>query len=109
MAIITPNPKKRGFLLPPGCKDLIDLLHGPSPKASFQARVNGNIRARKVRVIGQRGAQLGVMAVADALKLARSQGVDLVEIAPRATPPVCRIIDYGKFRSELPKPRKTNS
>src|SRR5207253_165831 len=74
-----------------------------SPSGSF-FRVNGKIRAREVRVIGQDGKkQLGVLALGDALNLARSNGVDLVEIAPNATPPVCRIVDFGKFRYEQAK------
>ncbi len=66
-------------------------------------KVNGKIRAREVRVIGDEGKQLGVMSLGDALTLARSNGVDLVEIAPNATPPVCRLVDYGKFRYEQAK------
>ena len=66
-------------------------------------RVNGKIRAREVRVIGFDGKQLGVLSLGEALTLARSQGVDLVEIAPTATPPVCRLVDYGKFRYEQAK------
>jgi translation initiation factor IF-3 len=66
-------------------------------------RVNGKIRAREVRVIGTEGKQLGILSLGDALTLARSHGVDLVEIAPNATPPVCRVVDYGKFRYEQAK------
>lgn len=66
-------------------------------------RVNGKIRAREVRVIGQDGEQAGVMDLPSALNVARSQGVDLVEIAPNAVPPVCRLVDYGKFKYELAK------
>lgn len=66
-------------------------------------RVNGKIRAREVRVIGQDGEQAGVMDLPSALNIARSQGVDLVEIAPNAVPPVCRLVDYGKFKYELAK------
>jgi len=73
-----------------------------SPSGPF-VRVNGKIRAREVRVIGTDGKQLGVLSLGEALTLARSQGVDLVEIAPNATPPVCRIVDYGKFRYEQAK------
>lgn len=73
--------------------------------ASF-IRVNGKIRAREVRVIGQDGQQLGVMALGEALNLARNNGVDLVEIAANATPPVCRIVDFGKFRYEQSKKDK---
>jgi translation initiation factor IF-3 len=73
--------------------------------ASF-TRVNGKIRAREVRVIGTDGAQLGVLSLSDALNMARSQGVDLVEIAANATPPVCRLVDYGKYRYEQAKKDK---
>ena len=66
-------------------------------------RVNGKIRAREVRVIGLDAQQIGVMNLKRALELARSQGVDLVEIAPTAAPPVCRIVDYGKYRYEQSK------
>ena len=69
-------------------------------------RVNGKIRAREVRVIGGEGKQLGVLSLGEALTLARSNGVDLVEIAPNATPPVCRLVDYGKFRYEQAKREK---
>ena len=73
-----------------------------SSPASF-VRVNGKIRAREVRVIGTDGKQLGVLSLADAINLARNSGVDLVEIAAAATPPVCRLVDYGKFRYEQSK------
>ena len=60
--------------------------------------MNERIRISQVRVIGADGAQLGVMVPADAIKLAREQGLDLVEVAPQTTPPVCRIMDFNKFR-----------
>ncbi len=66
-------------------------------------RVNGRIRAREVRVIGVEGQQVGVLELPAALNLARAQGVDLVEVAPTAVPPVCRLVDYGKFKYELAK------
>ena len=69
-------------------------------------RVNGKIRAREVRVIGPDGKQLGVYQLNDALNLARQHGVDLVEISPNAVPPVCRLIEIGKFRYELAKKEK---
>ena len=65
-----------------------------------QLRVNERIRISQVRVIGADGAQLGVMAPADALKIAREAGLDLVEVAPQTTPPVCRIMDFNKFKYE---------
>jgi translation initiation factor IF-3 len=76
----------------------------PSP-ASF-TRVNGKIRAREVRVIDVDKKQLGVLALAEAITMARAKGVDLVEIAPNATPPVCRLVDFGKYRYELAKQEK---
>jgi len=76
-----------------------------SSPASF-TRVNGKIRAREVRVIDGDKKQLGVLPLGEAINLARIQGVDLVEIAPNATPPVCRLIDFGKYRYELAKQEK---
>jgi translation initiation factor IF-3 len=76
-----------------------------SPSGSF-VRVNGKIRAREVRVIGANGSQLGVLSLSDAMIMARNLGVDLVEIAPNANPPVCRIVDFGKFRYEQAKKGK---
>ena len=63
-----------------------------------QLRVNERIRISQVRVIGADGAQLGVMVPSDALRLARESGLDLVEVAPQTNPPVCRIMDFNKFR-----------
>lgn len=76
-----------------------------SSPASF-LRVNGKIRAREVRVIGGDGKQLGVFPLNDALNLARQHGVDLVEISPNAVPPVCRLVEIGKYRYELAKKEK---
>src|SRR6266436_3561613 len=72
-----------------------------------QIRVNGRIRAREVRVIlGSNGEQLGVMKLNDALRRAQTLGLDLVEVAPTANPPVCKIIDFGKFRYDISKHTK---
>jgi translation initiation factor IF-3 len=60
-------------------------------------RMNERIRAREVRVIGDEGQQIGIMPPFEALKMAREKNLDLVEISPTAQPPVCRIMDYGKF------------
>lgn len=60
-------------------------------------RVNDRIRAREVRLIGAKGNQEGVVPITDALKKAVEEGLDLVEVAPQANPPVCRIMDYAKF------------
>lgn len=68
--------------------------------------INEQIRDREVRVIGEDGEQLGVMPLADAKKLAREANLDLVKIAPTAKPPVCKIIDYGKFRYEQTRREK---
>ncbi|MBA3287751.1 MAG: translation initiation factor IF-3 [Acidimicrobiia bacterium] len=65
-----------------------------------QHRINDRIRAREVRLIGPDGDQLGIKTVPDALTMARGLEFDLVEVAPMANPPVCRIMDYGKFRYE---------
>ena len=77
-----------------------------SPSPGPFVRVNGKIRAREVRIIGTDGKQLGILSLGEALTLARANGVDLVEIAPNATPPVCRLVDYGKFRYEQAKREK---
>ena len=61
-------------------------------------RVNNGIRAREVRLIGPDGVNRGVVPINEALELAREAGVDLVEVAPNAKPPVCRLMDYGKYR-----------
>lgn len=67
------------------------------------ARVNGRIRVAEVRVIDSDGEQVGVLPTAQALARAEDQGLDLVEISPTAKPPVCRIMDYGKYRYEQSK------
>jgi translation initiation factor IF-3 len=66
-------------------------------------RVNHQIRIRQIRVIDDEGNQLGVLETADALALALQKGLDLVEIAPNQRPPVCRIMDFGKYKYELKK------
>ncbi len=82
----------------------------PFPPRNFPprdfTRVNNKIRAREVRVIGDNQQQLGVMSLNEALAMARQRGVDLVEIAASANPPVCRLVDYGKFRYEQAKKDK---
>ena len=66
-------------------------------------RINDRIRAPKVRVVNSHGEQLGVMSAREALEKAKSVGLDLVEIAGQADPPVCKIIDYGKYKYEQQK------
>lgn len=68
--------------------------------------INEQIRDKEVRVIGESGEQLGIMSSKEALALAEEAGVDLVKIAPNAQPPVCRIVDYGKFKYEQMKREK---
>jgi len=68
-----------------------------------QHRVNDKIRAREIRLIGNEGEQLGVFSGKDALERAQQDGLDLVEISPNANPPVCRLMDYGKFIFEQKK------
>lgn len=66
-------------------------------------RVNERIRAREVRLIGEKGEQLGVMPLYQANEIARKRNLDLVEVAPTVDPPVCRLLDYGKYRYEQAK------
>lgn len=68
-----------------------------------ELRINEQIRVREVRVVGEAGEQLGVMAVRDALQMAQDRHVDLVEVSPTARPPVCRLMDYGKYKYEQAK------
>ena len=68
--------------------------------------INEQIRDREVRLIGADGAQLGIMSSREAMRLAEEAGVDLVKIAPTAKPPVCRIVDYGKFKYEQTRKEK---
>jgi translation initiation factor IF-3 len=65
--------------------------------------INERIRAREVRLIDESGGQLGVMATQEALKIAKERELDLVEVSPKATPPVCKIMDYGKFKYQVAK------
>ena len=64
-------------------------------------RINGRIRVQQVRLIDETGKQLGVMPTRTAMDTAQARGLDLVEVAPNAAPPVCRLLDYGKFRYEV--------
>lgn len=69
-------------------------------------RINEEIRVAEIRLIGPDGEQVGLMKPADAIKIAEENELDLVEISPNATPPVCRIMDYGKFRYQQSKKEK---
>ena len=75
------------------------------PNRNF-IRKNDKIRAREVRVIGPEGEMLGVMPPEEALKIAKSHGLDLVEVAASARPPVCRILEFGKYKYELSKNKR---
>ena len=76
------------------CKVISDLM------------INEQIRDREVRVIGEDGEQLGIMSSREAMRLAEEAGVDLVKIAPTAKPPVCKLVDYGKFKYEQTRKEK---
>ncbi|WP_225072265.1 translation initiation factor IF-3 [Desulfuromonas sp. CSMB_57] len=71
--------------------------------AKEETRVNRAIRAKEIRVVDDEGGMLGIMSVRDALIAAEERGLDLVEVSPNAEPPVCRIMDYGKFKYEASK------
>ena len=75
-------------------------------KDKKDTRINDEINVPQIRVIGAKGDMLGVMATRDALKLAEEMELDLVEVAPQAAPPVCRIMDYGKYLFEESKTRQ---
>lgn len=92
---------KRTFL-----KNLRRCFPIASGKRDRDVEMNGHIREKEVRVIGADGSQLGVMQTKDALRLAEEAELDLVNIAPQATPPVVKILDYGKYRFEQQKKEK---
>ena len=69
----------------------------------MQHRINGEVTAREVRLIGTDGEIIGIMSGREALKMAEEADTDLVEISPNATPPVCRLMDYGKFKYQEQK------
>ncbi len=71
--------------------------------SATKARRNKQIRAKEIRVVGEDGNQLGIMSVPEALERAEESGLDLVEVAPNANPPVCKIMDYGKYLYEEKK------
>lgn len=74
--------------------------------ATKETQINEEIRDREVRVIDSDGTQLGIMPIAEAMRLADEKNTDLVKIAPQAKPPVCKIMDYGKYRFEQAKREK---
>ncbi len=76
--------------------------------ATKELRVNEQIRVREVRLIDGTGKQLGIIQTKEAMDMAKEAGTDLVEIAPNANPPVCKILDYGKFKFDQEKKEKEN-
>ena len=79
---------------------------GDAAISTDDTRINDRIRARQVRLIGSDGTQFGVKTLPEALQIAREQGLDLVEVAAAADPPVCKIMDYGKYKYEQDQRRK---
>ena len=124
MTAIQPDYSKRDCSLPPGCKDLIDVIKRKggsdrqTPKKasalplSISAEhvfVNGRIRAREVVVCDEHGVVLGVFSLGDALSMAQRRELDLVLMDAKAAPPVCVIIDYGKYRYQHAKRLRKNA
>lgn len=81
----------------------MNLRRNSSAEGRHQQRINDQIRVREVRVVDENGAQLGIIPIRKAQELAHEAGLDLVEVAPNEKPPVCRIMDYGKFKYQLAK------
>ena len=77
------------------------------PEKRDSVRINNNIRITPIRVVSETGEQLGIIPTEDALEKARDAGLDLVEVAPNERPPVCRIMDYGKYKYEKKKKKNT--
>src|SRR3954462_13125360 len=67
---------------------------------SVEPRINDRIRVPEIRLVGAAGEQIGIVSVTEALRMAQEQDLDLVEVAPEARPPVCKLMDYGKFKYE---------
>ena len=74
-----------------------------------QTRLNESIRAEEVRLIASDGSQRGIVSYREALELARGEDLDLVEISPKANPPVCKVMDYGKFKFDKEKKDKRDT
>lgn len=98
---LAPILGSRWFLLfSPVARDRATFTGSGGSLVAAEPRVNDRIRAPQVRLIGADGAQVGILSSRDALARAEQLGLDLVEVAPQADPPVCRIMDYGKFKYE---------
>jgi translation initiation factor IF-3 len=95
-----------GFPCPPSLRVGGPTRRSDATLATDDARINDRIRARQVRLIGADGSQLGVKPLPEALAIAREQGLDLVEVADKADPPVCKIMDFGKYKYEQDQRRK---
>ena len=78
-------------------------------RRDYGPRMNERIRISQIRVIGEDGKMLGIMSPQEALKIAKSVGLDLIEIVPTAKPPVCKIIEYGKYKYEQSKKQNSSS
>jgi|SRR6056297_2838202 len=94
-------PGRRRFLL------VALARRNTQPESRDTVRINNNIRISPIRVVSEQGEQLGIIPTEDALERARDVGLDLVEVAPNERPPVCRIMDYGKYKYD--KNKKKNS
>ena len=105
-----PNSDGENIDVAPGASGQTGGLQGAKPQRRNEpqdtVRRNEQIRARDVRVIGADGEQLGVLSRTEAINIAREQGYDLVEVAATADPPVCRIMDYGKYKYEQQKKKQ---
>jgi translation initiation factor IF-3 len=104
-----PDPEYRNYKMPPD--ELNRMLPDDSNTTPLKQklpflRINGEIHAREVLVIDERGSQIGVMPLTDAIALAKAAKLDLVEIIGDAVPPVCRIMDFGMCRYKLAKKSK---
>ena len=88
------------------CLQTIHFLHYMEVRTISELMINEQIRDKEVRVIGEHGEQVGIMSPKEAMQLAREADLDLVKVAPKAQPPVCKIIDYGKYRYEAARKEK---
>ena len=84
------------------------LIQSRRQKISKLIRINQEIRAEQLRVIGPKGDQLGIMSLSDALKVAENAEVDLIEISPNANPPVAKVVDWGKYQYQKMKEQQKN-
>ena len=92
--------------MPPFAKQLENIVMEVLPISNKELQINEQIRDKELRVIDSDGTQLGIMSLRQAMEIAEKKNLDLVKIAPQANPPVCKIIDYGKFRFEQAKREK---